>query len=205
LTLCSAYIKWWRSQEYYDSGAWRGTWQLDGGGALMNQGIHAIDMLQWLAGMPVELSAKVATLAHERIEVEDTAVASLRFANGALGVIEGATSVFPGFTKRLELCGDKGSVVIEDDTIKFWQFADERPEDAAIRAGETGTGAIGGGAANPMAISTEGHRCQVEDLCRAIAAGGTPAIGGADARNAVAIIEAIYRSAHQGGSVVPLS
>jgi UDP-N-acetyl-2-amino-2-deoxyglucuronate dehydrogenase len=196
IVLASAYIKWWRTQEYYDSGAWRGTWELDGGGTLMNQGIHAIDLLQWLAGMPVEVKANVATLAHERIAVEDTAAVSLRYANGALGVIEAATSAFPGWNKKIEICGDKGSVVLEDDSIQFWQFAEERAEDAEIRSPKDAQ--IGGGAANPMAISTEGHRRQIEDLCAAIAENRKPSIPGSEARNAVALIHAIYESAKSG-------
>lgn len=196
ITLASAYIKWWRTQQYYDSGAWRGTWDLDGGGALMNQGIHAIDLLQWLVGLPTQVQASTATLAHDRIAVEDTAVATLRYANGALGVIEGATSAYPGWTKRIEISGDKGSVILEDDNIKFWQFENELPGDAAIRTG--GGANIGGGAANPLAISTEGHRRQIEDLCAAIKEKRQPAIAGRDARNAVALITAIYESARTG-------
>ena len=203
ITLASAYIKWWRTQEYYDSGAWRGTWELDGGGALMNQGIHAIDLLQWLVGMPVEVKATTALLAHERIAVEDTAVAALRYASGALGVIEGATSVFPGWNKRVEISGDKGSVILEDDTIKFWQFAEETPEDDKIRSGSSGGANIGGGVANPMAISTEGHRRQIEDLCHAIREGRQPAIAGSDARKAVSLIHAIYESAKSGKPAMP--
>ena len=199
ITLASAYIKWWRTQQYYDSGAWRGTWELDGGGALMNQGIHAIDLLQWLVGLPVQVQGATATLAHERIAVEDTAVAAMRYENGALGVIEGATSAFPGTAKRIEICGDKGSVILEDDNVKFWQFETEEPGDAEIRGG---TGAnIGGGAANPMAISTEGHRRQIEDLCGAIRENRPPAIAGRDARNAVALINAVYESAKSGRPV----
>jgi len=193
ITLASAYIKWWRTQQYYDSGAWRGTWDLDGGGALMNQGIHAIDLLQWLVGLPVQVQAATATLAHERIAVEDTAVATLRYESGALGIIEGATSAFPGTAKRIEICGDKGSVILEDDNIKQWQFETDEAGDAAIRSG--GGTDIGGGAGNPMAISTEGHRRQIEDLCGAISEGRQPAIAGRDARNAVALISAIYESA----------
>jgi UDP-N-acetyl-2-amino-2-deoxyglucuronate dehydrogenase len=197
LSLCSAYIKWWRTQEYYDSGAWRGTWELDGGGALMNQGIHAIDLLQWLVGLPETVKAFTSTVAHERIAVEDTAVAALHFPHGALGVIEGATSVFPGWTKRIEISGDRGSAILEDDAIKFWQFDREEPEDAGIRTGHQAAN-IGGGVANPMAISTEGHRRQIEDLCAAIQENRPPAIAGADARHAVALICAIYESARTG-------
>ena len=199
LTLCSAYIKWFRTQAYYDSGAWRGTWEIDGGGALMNQGVHAIDLLTWFAGVPCEVKANIATLAHDRIAVEDTAVAALKFPSGALGVIEGATSAYPGWNKRVELSGDQGSVILEDDEIKFWQFAEERPEDEKIRKG--GGAAIGGGAANPLAIGIEGHRRQIEDLCNAIREKRQPAIVGRDARNAVAVIRAIYKSAQTGETV----
>lgn len=200
LTMCSAYIKWWRTQEYYDSAGWRGTWEMDGGGALMNQGVHAIDLLTWFAGVPVEVKAEIATLAHERIAVEDTAVATLRFGGGALGVVEGATSTYPGWNKRVEISGDKGSVILEDDNIKFWQFAEELPGDAEIRKGGGGAD-IGGGVANPLAISTEGHRRQIEDLCNAIREKRQPAIAGRDARNAVATICAIYQSAKSGKPV----
>lgn len=201
LTMCSAYVKWWRTQAYYDSGAWRGTWEIDGGGALMNQGVHAIDLLTWFAGVPSEVKANIATLAHDRIAVEDTAVAVLKFPNGALGVVEGATSTYPGWNKRVEISGDKGSVVLEDDTIKFWQFEQELPEDEAIRSGRVGGANIGGGVANPLAISTEGHRRQIEDLCHAIREKRQPAISGRDARNAVAVIRAIYQSAQTGQTV----
>ena len=201
LTLCSAYVKWWRTQQYYDSGAWRGTWEMDGGGALMNQGVHAIDLLTWFVGIPVEVKANIATLAHERIAVEDTAVAALRFQNGALGVVEGATSTYPGWNKRIELSGDKGSIILEDDNIKFWEFEKAEPGDEEIRKGGGGAN-IGGGVANPMAISTEGHRRQIEDLCNAIREKRQPAIPGSDARNAVSVICAIYESAKTGKTVL---
>ncbi|MFI4873904.1 MAG: Gfo/Idh/MocA family protein [Blastopirellula sp. JB062] len=105
LTMGDAYVKWFRTQEYYDSGAWRGTWQLDGGGALMNQAIHSVDLLCWLMGDVAEISAYTSLLAHERIEVEDVASATLKFANGALGVIQASTASYPGFLKRIEIRG----------------------------------------------------------------------------------------------------
>ena len=108
LTVGDAYVKWYRTQQYYDSGAWRGTWKLDGGGALMNQAIHSVDLLSWLMGPVKDLSARTAMLAHERIEVEDVAVATLRFANGALGVIEATTAAYPGALKRIEIHGSDG-------------------------------------------------------------------------------------------------
>ncbi len=199
LTLCSCYIKWWRSQEYYDQGAWRGTRELDGGGVLFNQGIHGIDLLQWLVGMPEEVQARVATLAHERIEVEDTAAAVLRFPNGALGVIEGATSAWPGFSTRIEITGDRGSAILENDRLVFWKFADERPEDASVV--DAGEAKLGSGASDPKAISIEGHRRQIEDLANAIREGRPPAVRGEDARNAVRIILGIYEAAAKGAPV----
>jgi len=201
LTLCDAYIKWWRTQEYYDSGAWRGTWDLDGGGAMMNQGIHAIDLLQWLVGMPSEVFAHTATLAHSRIQVEDTAVIALKYPHGALGVIEGATSAWPGFLKRIEVSGEKGSAILEDDRLIFWKFDKETPEDEAIRARALQTSSIGGGASDPKAISTEGHRVQMQDMVDAIRENRPPTIPGEEGRKAVQLILAIYKSARTGRKV----
>ncbi|RMG34549.1 MAG: gfo/Idh/MocA family oxidoreductase, partial [Planctomycetota bacterium] len=112
LTLGDTYVKWWRSQEYYDSGGWRGTWELDGGGAFMNQAIHNVDLLYWLMGDVRAVTGAVATLAHERIEVEDVGVATVQFANGALGVMEATTSAFPGLLKRTEIHGTEGSAIV---------------------------------------------------------------------------------------------
>jgi len=201
LTLCDCYVKWWRTQQYYDDGGWRGTWKLDGGGALMNQSIHAIDLLQWLVGKPSEIAGFTGTLAHQRIEVEDTASAALKYPNGALGVIEGTTAVHPGFAKRVEISGDKGSVILEDDRILFWKFENETPEDEAIRQKFAQAGAIGGGASDPRAISTEGHRMQLQDMVDAIREKREPRIPGREGRNAVEIILAVYRSAKEGKAV----
>jgi len=198
IALGDVYIKWYRTQEYYDRGGWRGTWKLDGGGALMNQGIHGIDLLQWLLGGIAEVSAFTATLAHERIEVEDTAVAAVRFRNGALGVIEGTTASYPGTKIRIEVGGDRGSAVLEDESILAWTFAEEEPGDAEIRT-RLGprSGLPGGGAGDPKAIDSEGHRRQLEDFVRALRGNGAPACTGEDARAAVAIITGIYRSARE--------
>ena len=166
LTICSAYIKWWRDQNYYSSSPWKGTWKLDGGGALMNQGIHAVDMLQWLAGQPEQVTAFYGTLAH-KMEAEDTLVAALKFPSGALGVIEAATSTWPGSDLRLEIAGEKGFATLTQDRISRWEFAEPQPEDEEIRSASD-AGAIGGGAADPSAISTEGHRRLIEDLVGAL-------------------------------------
>src|SRR5208283_2264984 len=134
LTLGDAYVKWYRSQAYYDSGAWRGTWELDGGGALMNQAIHSVDMLAWLMGPVVEVRAKTGLLAHERIAVEDVALATVEFANGALGVIEASTAVYPGYLKRIEIHGNEGSAVLEEEDLIRWDFEKKKPRDEAIFA-----------------------------------------------------------------------
>ena len=202
LTLANAYVKWYRSQEYYDEGGWKGTQRYDGGGALMNQSIHAIDLLQWLAGPVESVQALTATLAHQRIEVEDTAVALLRFANGALGTIEGATSVFPGFYKRIELLGAEGSIALEEENIVVWRFAAEHPEDDRVRERFQQSTNTGGGASDPAAIGFHGHQRQLEDLLRVLnGAQARPLVDGVEARKSVAIILSIYESARSGRKV----
>jgi UDP-N-acetyl-2-amino-2-deoxyglucuronate dehydrogenase len=195
LTLGETTCKWWRSQEYYDQGGWKGTKALDGGGALMNQAIHNVDLLYWMMGRPVEVAAITATLAHQRIEVEDTAVAVLRFANGALGVIQAATSIWPGLPKTIAIHGDRGSVVVEQEDVLRWEFAEPRPEDEQIRARFAQKVGASGGASHPAAISHEYHRRQLADFLRAIETGTRPLVDGQEGRVAVEIILAIYRSA----------
>ncbi|AWT60163.1 MAG: Myo-inositol 2-dehydrogenase [Candidatus Moanabacter tarae] len=200
LTLCSAYIKWWRDDAYYSSADWRGTWKLDGGGALMNQGIHYVDLLQWLVGMPESVFAYCATLSHDDVEVEDTAVVSMRYPGGALGVIESSTSSYPGFERRIEIVGDKGSVVLEDNRIESWHFSEEFPEDERIRLDDPKVD-ISGGTSDPRAISTEGHRLQIMDLVDAIREKRAPTISGSEGRKAVQVVQAVYESAWKGEAV----
>lgn len=164
---------------------------LDGGGALMNQAIHTVDLLQWLMGIPVRVGARLGTRVHA-IEVEDTAVAWLEFPDGALGTIEAATSCYPGSALRIEIAGETGSATLENGSITRWQFSGAAREDD--RSALTATGAAGSGAADPRAIGHEGHRALIEDLVAAVVSGGAPSIPARDARGAVAIIEAIYRS-----------
>ncbi|MCL6503975.1 MAG: Gfo/Idh/MocA family oxidoreductase [Pirellulales bacterium] len=201
LTLADAYVKWYRTQAYYDSGAWRGTWELDGGGALMNQAIHSVDLLTWLAGPVVEVAARTALLAHERIAVEDTAAAVVRFASGALGTIEASTAAYPGHLKRIELHGSEGSAVMEEEDIVFWQFARAQRRDQAVHEAMSRRRSGGGGAGDPAAIGHHGHRLLFEDVLRAIRKGGTPAIDGQEGRRSVEIILAIYKSAETGRPV----
>ena len=197
LVLGSAYVKWWRSQDYYAAGGWKGTARFDGGGALMNQGIHAVDLLLWLMGPVESVFSYGATLAHRNIEVEDTAVAALRFRSGALGVIEGSTAAFPGSPKRIELCGDRGSAALEEESLPVWKFAEERAEDAEIAARFSARSGSGG-AADPAAIGHRGHALQFADIVHSIREGKRPAVDGREARKAVELILAIYRSARTG-------
>lgn len=201
LTLGDAYVKWFRTQEYYDSGAWRGTWDLDGGGALMNQAIHTIDLLLWLMGPVKSVHARTATLAHDRIEVEDVAVAHLEFENGALGVIQATTAAYPGMLKRIEIHGSEGTAVLEEEDLKAWEFAHPKESDQEILAALTGKTKTGGGAADPKAIGHHGHAAQYSDIVNAIQSGEAPLIDGPEGRRSVELINAIYLSAKTGQSV----
>lgn len=201
LTLGDAIVKWYRTQEYYDSGVWRGTWKLDGGGALMNQAIHSVDLLAWLMGPVVEINAMTGLLAHERIEVEDVAVANLTFANGALGTLEATTAAWPGYLKRIEIHGSTGSAVIEEEDIIKWDFAEPADEDGAIRESMAGKLSGGGGAADPAAIGHHAHAKQFKDVMEAISSGRKPAIDGYEGRRSVEIIAGVYESAKTGKTV----
>jgi predicted dehydrogenase len=201
LTLAETTCKWWRPQSYYDEGGWKGTNALDGGGALMNQAIHNVDLLSWLMGSVTHINGFTATLAHERIEVEDTAVACLRFANGALGVIQATTSVHPGFPKTIAVHGDRGSAVIEQEDVLHWEFTPEIAEDLATKERFAQKVGASGGSSNPAAISHVGHARQLADFVRAIQTGTKPLIDGREGRKAVEIILGIYRSAETGRTV----
>ena len=201
VTLGDAYVKWYRSQEYYDSGAWRGTWELDGGGALMNQAIHSVDLLYWFMGPVKSIMAQTATLAHDRIEVEDVATASLQFESGALGVIEATTAAFPGALKKIELHGSAGSATLEEEDISVWDFAEPSEADKKLVEKMSNRTETGGGAADPAAIGHHGHTELFKDTLHAIETDGTPLIDGHEGRRSVEIILAIYQSAKSGQRV----
>jgi predicted dehydrogenase len=202
LTIGDAYVKWFRTQAYYDGGKWRGTWELDGGGALMNQAIHSVDLLTWLMGPVVEIRAQWGTLAHERIAVEDTAVATLRFANGALGVIEATTAAYPGYLKRIELHGSEGSACMEEEDLVKWDFAKPTKADAKIIESMQSKKSTGGGAGDPTAIGHHGHALQFQDMVDAIKKNREPAVNGPEGRRSVEIILAIYKAAETGKPVL---
>ncbi|MFK7937092.1 MAG: Gfo/Idh/MocA family protein [Saprospiraceae bacterium] len=207
LTLCDAYVKWYRTQEYYDSGAWRGTWTLDGGGALMNQSIHTIDQLLYLAGDIKRLSASTACLIHEGIEVEDTAVAILEFKNGARGVIQGSTACWSsdGHPAEIQICGSDGSVFMTDETFRVWDFRDKQPIDEEVRTNLMQKGDKGLGANDPKAINFIGHQRNFADVVQAIENGEQPLVTGQEALRAVRVIRAIYESAADNGKWIELN
>lgn len=201
LTMGDSYVKWFRTQEYYDSGAWRGTWKLDGGGALMNQAIHSVDLLAWLMGPIESVTAHTDTLAHKRIAVEDVCAATVRFRNGAIGVIQASTAAYPGYLKRIEIHGAGGTAILEEEDIKSWDFAKKGKGDAAILKRMAGKTKTGGGASDPTAIGHHGHTEQFKDVIAAIKKGGKPAIDGPEGRKSVEIILAIYKAAELGKAV----
>jgi predicted dehydrogenase len=203
LTLGETACKWWRTQQYYDEGGWKGTQALDGGGALMNQAIHNVDLLLWLMGDATHVSGFTATLAHERIEVEDTAVAVVRFTGGAVGVIQATTSVHPGYPKTIAVHGDRGSAVIEQEDVVRWDFTPETDDDKRVKERFAKKVGASGGAADPKAISHEGHRRQLTDFVRAVREDRPPAVDGREGRKAVDLICAVYE-ANRTGRVVEL-
>ncbi|HEX2340620.1 MAG TPA: Gfo/Idh/MocA family oxidoreductase [Vicinamibacterales bacterium] len=189
--LASGHVKWYRPLEYYGDSKWRGTWALDGGGALMNQGIHTVDVLLHLFGPVARVSARTATRLHS-IEVEDTAAAVLEFESGALGIIEAATSVFPGYSRRVEVTGSEGTLVLDQDRLVR---ADLRtPLDGLTEA----TAGTTESATSPVVSDVTPHRRILEDFIRAIQTNGSPACDGREGRRSVAIVEAIYASARTG-------
>jgi UDP-N-acetyl-2-amino-2-deoxyglucuronate dehydrogenase len=201
LVLGDAYVKWSRSAEYYQSGKWRGTWKYDGGGALMNQGIHSVDLLQWYMG-PVEFVQSVAAnIRHKDIEVEDTIVSTLKFANGALGTIESSTAIFPGELKRIEIMGTEGTAILEESSLIKWDFAKTKSEDEIINDRIAKATISYGGVSDPADISFVGHQKQIEDMIHSIETGDDPLVDGLEGRKSVEIVLAIYESASTGFQV----
>jgi predicted dehydrogenase len=193
--LVSAQVKWYRVPEYYSESGWRGTYALDGGGALINQGVHTADLLVWLMGDVARVQAKAITALH-RIEVEDTVVATLEFNNGAVGTMEAATSVYPGYPRRLELTGSEGTIIVEGDTIVR---ADLRSPLDDFALGNLDDDQIN--ATSPVVSDVRGHRQILEDFIQAIQGDTRPLCDGPEARRSLAVVEAIYESSRSGRAV----
>jgi predicted dehydrogenase len=204
LTSGIASIDWWRGQSYYDSGDWRGTWELDGGGALMNQGVHTVDLLIAMMGRPVEVFAYTGVLAHERIEVEDVAVGVVRFESGALGVLHGTTAAYPGLSARVQVHGDRGSAVIDNDQLIFFHGTPpgEDPEDRSYGSTSVRTGSDAGAtaASNPSGLG-DSHRLQYLNFLAALDGTEPLRIDLETNRQAVALINGVYESARAGRPV----
>lgn len=195
IVLADVYMKYYRSQEYYDSGDWRGTWEFDGGGALMNQGIHCIDLVQWIMGGVDSVFGYAETLAR-KIEVEDTSVAVLKFKNGAIGVIEGTTSVYPSdIPHRIEIHGEKGSILIEGEGVKRWVVEGEDGKPVEKTAG---AGGVGKAITSPTDIGFEGHKKLIAGMVDAIEKDRDPLITGEEGKKALEVILAIYAASHSG-------
>lgn len=196
LTLGTVSVPYFRGQDYYDSAAWRGTWALDGGGALMNQGIHLVDLLLWLMGDVEEVQARFTTAAHT-IEVEDCVTASLRFRNGALGTLLATTAAAPGFPHRVEIYGAEGGVQIEGEDVVRWSVPGRpAPENGPPRSAD-------GSAANPAALGVEGHARLIADFVEAVRSGRDPMVSGEEGRRSLALVLAVYEAARQGRPVSP--
>lgn len=199
----SARVVWYRPREYYGDSRWRGTWALDGGGALMNQGIHTVDALLWLLGPMTAVSARTATQWHA-IEVEDTALATLEFASGALATLEVSTAAYPGYPRRIEITGTEGTAIIDGDRLTATDVRTPLPEELAATPA-TSTSDVPPGVqttasqASPVMSDIAPHRRLFEDFVAAIQTHGEPACSGEEGRRSVAVVEAIYESARRGG------
>ena len=211
IATANAYVPWWREDDYYAPDRWQGTLALDGGGALMNQSIHGVDAIQWLAGATMDglgptenpvaqAFAFTGKLGHdpELLEVEDTCVAVLRYRNGAIGQILAATSMWPGDLRRLQIAGRDGTAEIMEEQLLAYCFRNEKPDDERVRERFSGASATTGGAADPMAIDYSNHTRNLEAFLQALDGDGNLMLDAPEARKAVAIIEAVYESARTG-------
>lgn len=202
ITLAGALIPWWRSQEYYDSAAWRGTQKLDGGGALMNQGIHTIDLLIWLLGPVKRVSVTMGLVAHQNIEVEDVATGWIEFSNGTRATLAGSTACWSqhGFPAEIRIHGTTGAAVLLDDKLSVFEFKESRPTDTQIIKPAT----VGAGANDPKAIDHSWHSANLKEIIEAIHKNKKPSVDGAEGRKAVELILALYQSAQQSGRPIDL-
>jgi len=191
LILGEAVVEWSRTQEYYDNSPWRGRWATEGGGALINQAIHTIDVLIWIMGSPKYLWAQIDTVAH-KIEVEDIAVATVRFENGALGVIQGSTAIYPGLPTRLEIHGTKGTAIVEGETLKRWSVIGE--EEIVEKKVKEGLGSW----ASPELTPATNHAALIKDFAEAVLEDREPFVNGAEGKRSIEVIMAIYKSGRSG-------
>jgi predicted dehydrogenase len=200
LTSGIASIDWWRGQSYYDSGDWRGTWELDGGGALMNQGVHTVDLLVAALGRPVEVFAYTGTLAHKRIETEDVAVGVVRFENGALGVLHATTAAYPGLSARMQVHGDRGSAVIDNDQLAFFHATPEGSAPDEKLMGTTSGRVVPTAGSDPGQLS-DAHRLQYLNFLAALDGTEELRVDLETNRQSIGVITGAYESARTGRPV----
>ena len=189
-----AYVKWYRSAEYY-SRPIKGSWTVEGGGALINQAIHQVDVLRWLIGPVKEVFGYWQLAALHKIESEDVVCALLRYENGASGVIQASTAFWPGYTEHLEIHGTKGTAIISGDRLTTWDVQDDRGEPAPVAKD------VMSGSSDPMAISLTPFERQFRAFGEAIQAGRKPPISGEDGYAALEIVLAVYQSCREGQKV----
>jgi UDP-N-acetyl-2-amino-2-deoxyglucuronate dehydrogenase len=195
LLQCDCYVKWFRSAEYYRRPI-KGSWKTEGGGALIGQAIHQVDLLRWLAGPVAEVSGMWQLGARNAIESEDVVNAVVRYASGATGVFQAGTAFWPGYPERIELHGVKGSAILSGDKLIAWDVEEDSGEPAPVVGPSTS------GASDPMAISLAPFERQFRDFADAIATGRTPAVAGEQGYQALEIVEAVYRSCRTSRPVV---
>ena len=192
LTLGAIIVPYYRSQDYYDGAGWRGTWAQDGGGVLMNQGIHLVDLLVWYMGDPLEVEARAGTL-HREVEVEDTLTANLRFSNGALATVTATTTAAPGFPHRVEVYGTRGGIQIEGESAVRWELAD--PSRATVAPPEAASSSASGGGGDPGGTPVSGHVAIFEDFIHSLAENREPIISGKEGRRSLKTVLEFYRAA----------
>ncbi len=213
VTSAMASMAWYRSQGYYDSGDWRGTWALDGGGAVMNQGVHTVDLLRWFLGRPVEIYASHGQLAHERIEVEDTAAATIRFESGALAALHATTAAYPGLPTRMQVHGTQGSAIVNEDRLEYF-FAAPESDSFGTHGFSAHSGVVVENQAEqrvpveqlasspkPAENFIEGHYRQYDDLADALATGRLPGVTVDEALLSLTLVRSLYVSATLGEPV----
>jgi predicted dehydrogenase len=196
MVMGEAVVEWYRTEEYYAKNPWRGRIATEGGGALINQAIHTIDLLLWIMGEPESVWAKISTVGHN-IEVEDLAVAIVKFKNGSLGVIQASTATYPGLPTRLEFHGLKGTVIVEGDEVKFMKLMEEPPSLKLLVKKAEGLKAW----EKPEAVPVENHKRLLKDFVDAIVEDRKPKIDGREGRRSLELIRAIYRSSATGEAV----
>ncbi|MDN5725452.1 MAG: Gfo/Idh/MocA family oxidoreductase [Propionibacteriales bacterium] len=217
VTSAVASMAWYRTQEYYDGGEWRGTWQLDGGGAVMNQAVHTVDLLRWYLGTPVQISAQAGLLAHERIEVEDVLVATISFETRALAVLHASTAAFPGLTTRIQVHGTAGSAIVDRDQLDYFYSTVDAAASGTKPSGSSSTTEVTAAEnraeelvpaehlrANPPETGAfaKAHGRQYDDIAAAIQQGRSPGVTLKEAQLSLALVRALYTSASLGRPVL---